>query len=146
MRVFRDLNQLPAFEKCVITIGSFDGVHSGHQKIIDRLHRLSKEYDCESVVITFHPHPRNVVYPKDNSLQILSSLKEKIELFSRYGVQNVVVVPFTIEFSQMPAMEYIENFLVEKFDPRFIVIGYDHRFGLNRAGDIDIAKKSGRKI
>lgn len=140
MKVYRDLNNLPKFEKCVITIGSFDGVHSGHQKIIERLHRLSDEYDCENVVITFHPHPRSVVYPKDGTLKLLSSLKEKIELFERYGVQNVVIVPFTIEFSQIPAREYIEKFLIQKFNPSHIVIGYDHRFGLNRAGDLKMLK------
>ena len=145
MRVFRDLNDLPSFEKCVITIGSFDGVHSGHQKIIDRLHKLSNEFDCENIVITFHPHPRSIVYPKDKSLKLLSSLKEKIELFSRYGVHNVVVVPFTIEFSQIPALEYVGKFLIKKFNPQFIVIGYDHRFGLNRVGDIDMLKSLQKK-
>ena len=130
----------PNLENVYITIGSFDGVHSGHQKIVDRLQRLSSELNCENVVITFDTHPRNVVYPKDKSLKLLSSLKEKIELFSRYGVQNLIIVPFTIEFSQIPALEYIDNFLVQKFNPSHIVIGYDHRFGLNRVGDIDMLR------
>ena len=80
MRVYRDLSALPDLSKCVLTIGSFDGVHSGHQKIIDRVKHISDEFECENLVITFHPHPRSIVYPKDQSLQLLSSLKEKISL------------------------------------------------------------------
>ncbi len=140
MRVFRELSALPDLSNCVLTIGSFDGVHSGHQKIIDRVKHISDEFECENVVITFHPHPRSIVYPKDKSLRLLSSLKEKIALFEKYGIDNVVIIPFTIEFSQISALEYIENLLVKNFKPNFIVIGYDHRFGLNRQGDIDMLK------
>lgn len=136
MRVYKGLKSLPVIKDSVITIGSFDGVHSGHQKIIDRLRQLSSELGSENYIITFDPHPRSVIYPKDASLQLLSSLDEKLELFERYGVDNVVVVPFTIEFSQISALEYVEKFLVEKFNPRYLVIGYDHRFGINRSGDI----------
>ena len=140
MRVFRDLNDVPNLKGSVVTIGSFDGVHSGHQKIIDRLKYLSDEYECENVVITFHPHPRNVVYPKDKSLQLLSSLKEKIALFENLGIDNVVIIPFTVEFSQISAIEYIQELLIKKFQPKYIVIGYDHRFGLNRQGDINMLR------
>ncbi|MEZ5056181.1 MAG: bifunctional riboflavin kinase/FAD synthetase [Saprospiraceae bacterium] len=137
MRVFRDLNNLPAFNNAVVTIGSFDGVHHGHQTILNKVNELAKEVNGESIVVTFHPHPRQVIYPKDDSLKLLSSIEEKIELLSKYGVQNVVVVPFTIEFSQMSADEYIEDFLLAKFHPSYIVIGYDHKFGLNRQGDLN---------
>ncbi len=136
MRIFKDLNQLPAFNNAVITIGSFDGVHCGHQRILERINALARSIGGESIVITFHPHPRQIVYPQDDTLKILSTIEEKTFLLERYGVDNVVIVPFTVEFSQLSADEYIEKFLVGKFQPRCIVIGYDHRFGLNRQGDI----------
>lgn len=141
MKVFYDLKDLPQFKNAVLTIGSFDGVHFGHQQILERINHLARDVDGESIVITFHPHPRLVIYPKDDSLRLINTINEKIQLLERYGVDNVVVVPFTIEFSQQSADEYIEKFLVEKFHPRYIVIGYDHRFGLNRLGNIDYLKQ-----
>jgi riboflavin kinase/FMN adenylyltransferase len=143
MRVFNDLNDLPDFQNAVVTIGSFDGVHLGHQQILNRVKRLARQCDGESVVITFHPHPRLVIYPRDNSLQLITSIDEKVDLMRRYDIDNVVVVPFTVEFSQQSADEYIQKFLVGKFHPRYIVIGYDHRFGLNRQGDINYLKWHG---
>lgn len=137
MKVFYDLDHLPKFNNAVITIGSFDGVHCGHQRIIQQINQLAEKIDGESVVITFHPHPRQVIYPKDDTLQLITSTEEKVHLLRQYGVDNVVVVPFTIEFSQQHADEYIQKFLIEKFQPRYIVIGYDHRFGLNRQGDLN---------
>jgi len=141
MRIFRDIANLPSFKNAVITIGSFDGVHRGHQKIIKRINHLAKEIEGESVIITFHPHPRKIIYPKDNSLELLSSLNEKIELCEKFGVDNLVIVPFSIEFSQQNPREYIEKFLVGLFHPKYIVIGYDHRYGLNREGNIDLLKE-----
>lgn len=140
MNVYRDLKDLPTFERTVITIGSFDGLHAGHQKILRQLKQIANTNSIESVVITFDPHPRHIIYPKDDSLRLLTTLDEKVELFRKSGVDNLVLVPFTVEFSQMPAEEYVQNFLIEYFKPSFIVIGYDHRFGLNRAGNIDLLK------
>lgn len=140
MRVFYQLEDLPPFKRAVLTIGSFDGVHSGHQQLLARINRLAHQSGGESIVITFHPHPRQVIYPKDDSLQLLSTIEEKVALFERYGVDNVIVVPFTVAFSQLSADEYIQRFLVDKFHPATIVIGYDHKFGLNRQGDIEYLK------
>ncbi|MEN0003280.1 MAG: bifunctional riboflavin kinase/FAD synthetase [Bacteroidota bacterium] len=145
MKVFHDLHNLPNFKNAVLTIGSFDGVHCGHQKIIEKVSQLARRIDGESVLITFHPHPRLVVYPKDNSLQLITTIDEKVKLLERYGLDNVVIVPFTIEFSQQSADEYIQKFLVEKFQPKYLVIGYDHRFGLNRQGDVDYLKWYGKE-
>lgn len=145
MNVYRGLSALPEFKNSVITIGSYDGVHLGHQKILKRIQQLAEEIDGEDVVITFHPHPREIVYPKDTDLQIITSLDEKLEYFKRYGVSNVVVIPFTIEFSQQTAQEYIEKFLVSKFHPTYIVIGYDHRFGMHRSGDVHLLKLYGKE-
>lgn len=137
MRVFRSIKDLPKFKNAVVTIGSFDGVHRGHQKIINRINQLAREVDGESVLVTFHPHPRKVIFPKDKSLNLLTTLEEKLALCETYGVDNVVVVPFSIEFSKQSPEEYIENFLIKSFRPSYVVIGYDHKFGLNRKGDIN---------
>ncbi|MEO1258399.1 MAG: bifunctional riboflavin kinase/FAD synthetase [Bacteroidota bacterium] len=137
MRVYRDLDNLPSFRNAVITIGSFDGLHIGHQKILRKVKDLAIANGGESIAITFNPHPRQIVFPKDDSLKLITTTEEKVELFKRYGIDHLVIVPFTIEFSQQSADEYIQRFLVQKFNPKFIVIGYDHRFGMNRRGDIN---------
>ena len=141
MEVFNHLAELPVFHNAVITIGSFDGVHKGHQKIIERLRNLAEQYEGESIVITFHPHPRLVLYPEDPSLKLITTIDEKVRLLERYGVDKVVVIPFTKAFGEQSPDEYIRHFLIDKFQPRCIVIGYDHRFGKNRAGDIDYLRK-----
>lgn len=146
MNVFYNLEDLPEFKEAVLTIGSFDGVHCGHQKIIQKVKQLARKVGGESVIITFHPHPRLVVYPRDNSLRLITTIEEKVELFRQYGIDNLVVVPFTVAFSQQTADEYIQQFLVDRFHPRYIVIGYDHRFGLNRQGNIDYLKWHGKTL
>ncbi|MCB0520920.1 MAG: bifunctional riboflavin kinase/FAD synthetase [Lewinellaceae bacterium] len=140
MKVHRDLNNLPQFRNAVITIGSFDGVHCGHQKIIKKVKDLSMATGGESIVITFHPHPRQIVFPKDDSLKLITTTAEKTALLEKTGIDHLVIVPFTFEFSQLSADEYIQKFLVGRFQPKYIVIGYDHRFGLNRRGDINYLK------
>lgn len=139
MRVFRDLETLPVFHNAVITIGSFDGVHVGHQKLIQRIKDLATSINGESVLITFHPHPRLFLYP-DVTLQLLTTLSEKIHVLEQFGVDNLVIVPFDEKFSKQTAEEYVLNFLYQKFTPKRIVIGYDHRFGNNRTGDIAMLK------
>lgn len=143
MRIFRKLEEIPEIDKAVITIGSFDGVHRGHQKIISRITQLAQEIGGQSVIITFNPHPRSIIFPKDDSLSLLNTLDEKIMLMESFGVDNLVIVPFTIEFSQMHPRDYIENFLLKYFKPTYIAIGYDHRFGLNREGNIELLKQYG---
>ena len=145
MNVYNSLSDLPEFKNAIITIGSFDGVHRGHQKLLEKIKQLAKDNDGESIVITFHPHPRQIIYPNDKTLRLLNTIDEKVALFKRYGVDNVIVAPFTVEFSQISADEYIENFLLGKFNPKYIVIGYDHRFGLNRQGDINYLKWYAKK-
>lgn len=146
MQIHRSLSNLPVFRKSVITIGSFDGVHIGHQKIISRINSLASETKGESIIITLHPHPKQIIFPHDKSVVLLTSLEEKISLFEKSGVDHLVIVPFSIEFSQQDPREYIEKFLYEKFKPSYIVIGYDHRFGLNRGGDINLLKSYEEKF
>lgn len=138
MQVHRDLSQLPKFRNPVITIGSYDGVHSAHLKILGRVIQLADEIDGESILITFHPHPRQIIYPKDDSLKLLNTIDEKIFVMNSVGIDHMVIVPFSVEFSQQDPREYVENFLIKRFDPAYIVIGYDHRFGLNRKGNINL--------
>lgn len=135
MRVFRDLANLPAFKNSVLTIGTFDGVHKGHQKLIERINDLAKQQKGETILITFHPHPRIVINPEDKSLRLLNTVEEKIALLEKYGVDNLVIVSFSREFSEQSAEDYIQNFLVKNFQPKSIVIGYDHKFGKNRSGN-----------
>lgn len=145
MKVYHDIKNLPKFKNAVVTIGSFDGVHMGHRKIIERGKILASEVKGDLVIVTFHPHPRSIIYPKDDTLRLLSTLDEKIQLFESIGIKHLVVVPFTIEFSQIDPREYVEKFLIGSFNPTFILIGYDHKFGLNRQGDIHLLKEYERK-
>lgn len=141
MKVYTDLTQLPDFQGTTITIGSFDGVHCGHQKILQQLNSLAQEAKSESVVITFHPHPRYVVKGQNDNLKLLTTIKEKTDLLEKNGVQHLVIVPFSEAFSQQSPEDYIEDFLIKYFKPKHIVIGYDHHFGKNRKGDIKLLKK-----
>lgn len=141
MNVFYQLKNLPAFHHSVITIGTFDGVHKGHVQLIEKIKNIADQTAGESVIITFHPHPRLVINPSDQSLRLLNTIDEKIELLKKHGINNVVVVPFSRDFSEMSAEDYISNFLVESFHPATIVIGYDHRFGKNRTGNFSLLEK-----
>ena len=140
MKVYRDINLLPTFTNAVITTGSFDGVHTGHVQIIEQLIKEAKKINGTPVLITFYPHPKQVVQMKEKALYILNTPEEKYELLQLKGIENIVVVPFDTSFSQLSAQEYIANFLVEKFHPSVIVVGYDHRFGNNREGNFDLLK------
>jgi riboflavin kinase / FMN adenylyltransferase len=140
MKVYRNLDTLPPFFNAVVTIGTFDGVHLGHQKIIQQLLAESMAGAGESVLITFNPHPRKIVQP-EKSLMQLTTMDERIELLKQQGINNMVIVPFTKEFSQQTAFQYVENFLVEKFHPSKIIIGYDHKFGNNREGDFRLLEE-----
>lgn len=141
MNVFSDLSELKTFRKAVVTIGSFDGVHAGHRRILQRVRSLAQQIGGESVVVTFHPHPRLVLNPSDTSLQLLNTISEKVTLLEQEGIENVVVVPFTKAFASQKPTEYIMDFLVGKFKPRFVVIGYDHRFGSRRRGDVNMLRR-----
>ncbi|RTL56213.1 MAG: bifunctional riboflavin kinase/FAD synthetase [Sphingobacteriales bacterium] len=141
MQVHRQLSQLPVFNKAVITIGSFDGVHTGHQQIIRQLKEEAAKVAGETVIITFYPHPRKVIGTTKNEFNLLNTMDEKIVLLSKEGIDHLVIVPFTRDFSDQPAVSYIKDFLVSNFHPHTIIIGYDHRFGKNREGDFTLLEK-----
>ena len=144
IQVHRDLEQLPAFKNAVLTIGTYDGVHLGHQKIIAQLKQEATATNGETVIVTFHPHPRHVVKQK-KEVRILSTLEEKIELLDKQGVQHLVVVPFTEAFSNLTADAYLADFLVARFNPKTIIIGYDHKFGKERKGDYHLLEDMASK-
>jgi len=137
MKVHRDIQHLPPFNKAVVTIGTFDGVHLGHRQIIDQLKKEAQAIGGETVLVTFHPHPRKVLAGHGPVL-LLNTLPEKIELLTAQGIDHLVIVPFTPEFSSQPAERYVEDFLVARFHPHTVIIGYDHRFGQNRSGDFTL--------
>ncbi len=141
MKVFHSIEALPEFTNTVFTQGTFDGVHLGHQKILKRMKEETETSGGESVLLTFWPHPRLLLFPDDNQLSLLQTLEEKLEILSECGVDNVIVLPFTREFSNILPEEYIRDFLVNSLDIHTAIIGYDHRFGRNREGDINLLKK-----
>jgi len=149
MQVHRDINHLPPFKNAVMTIGTFDGVHLGHLQIIHQLKKEAAAAGGESVIITFDPHPRIVLQAgsqPSNPIKLLTTLEEKIMLLERHGVDHLVVVPFTLEFAFQAAEEYIRNFLVNQFHPYLVIIGYDHRFGKDRAGNYRLLETYGAQL
>jgi riboflavin kinase / FMN adenylyltransferase len=140
MQVHYDIDQLPPFRNAVITIGTFDGVHKGHQQIITAMQKVAAAINGETVVITFSPHPRKIIQP-DVSLEMINTLPEKIQLLNDKGIDQLVVVPFTRSFASMSAQTYIRSFLVERFHPHTIIIGYDHHFGNNREGNFSMLEE-----
>jgi riboflavin kinase / FMN adenylyltransferase len=136
MKVHHDLISLPTFINPVITIGTFDGVHFGHRKILKQLKQKAKEIDGQTIVISFEPHPRLVVNPEDTSLKILTTLAEKINILSHLDIDHFIIVPFTKQFMNQSATQYIQDFLIANFQPHTIIIGFDHQFGKNREGNL----------
>ncbi|HMX38075.1 MAG TPA: riboflavin biosynthesis protein RibF [Ferruginibacter sp.] len=141
MQIHRDINRLPVFRHAVITIGTFDGVHAGHRQIIERLKQTAAEAGGESVIITFHPHPRKVVSSVITGVRLINTLDERIELLEKTGIDHLVIVPFTDYFANQSADEYIRDFLVARFRPHTIIIGYDHRFGRERSGNYSLLEE-----
>jgi riboflavin kinase/FMN adenylyltransferase len=135
MKVHRDTETLPVFKNAIITIGTFDGVHMGHRQIINKMKEEAAVVNGETVIITFHPHPRKIVSSVYTGVRLINTLEERLEILSSLGIDHVVVVPFTEVFANQPPEDYIKNFLVEKFHPHTIIIGYDHRFGKERKGN-----------
>ena len=145
MKIHRDLNSFQA-KNPVLTIGTFDGVHLGHRKIITRLLDIARGINGESVIFTFDPHPRKVVAPDELSLRILTTLDEKIELFEQSGVDHLIIYPFTPEFAQLSYEQFVEEILVGQIHTKYLVVGYDHKFGKNRQGDFEFLKNCAARL
>jgi riboflavin kinase/FMN adenylyltransferase len=138
MTVYTDIQNLPIFKNAVITIGTFDGVHFGHQQILSLMKSAAKQVNGETVIITFHPHPRKIIGANKAPIYLLNTLDEKINLLEKYGIDHLVIIPFTEKFAQQSAEDYIADFLVNTFHPHTIIIGHDHRFGKDRTGDFQL--------
>ena len=139
MKIHRDLNNFYA-QNPVLTVGTFDGVHLGHRKIIARLHDLAKAINGESVIFTFDPHPRKIVAPAETNLRLLTTLDEKIELFEQSGIDHLIIYPFTPGFAQLTYEQFVEQILVGQIHTKSLVVGYDHKFGKGRQGDFEFLK------
>lgn len=135
MQIYRNTDSLPAFRRAVVTIGTFDGVHTGHQQLLQQLQEEAARIDGETVIITFDPHPRKIIKGHSGEIRLLNTLEEKIELLAGKKVDHLVIVPFTEAFSQLTAEQYVKDFLLEKFHPHTVIIGYDHQFGKGRLGN-----------
>lgn len=144
MRIFKGIDELGAFKNSVVTIGTFDGAHKGHQKILSRLNDRAKETQGESILFTFYPHPRMIVFPENHNLKLLQTIDEKIESLASFGLDNLIIYPFTKEFSRLTAFEFVRDILVEKLKVKTLVIGYDHQFGRNREGDLEFLKETAK--
>lgn len=142
MNIYHSLDSFQRLECAVVTSGTFDGLHIGHKKILTRLKEISTQSGGESVVLTFWPHPRLVVSEDSQDLQLLSTIEEKIELFSQMGIEHLAIVPFTRAFSELSSDDFIRQILVDKIGTKKLVIGYDHRFGRNREGSFEFLQKN----
>jgi riboflavin kinase/FMN adenylyltransferase len=145
MKVHKDLTHLPQFKGAVITTGAFDGVHKGHQQIIQRMKSIAQEIDGETIIITFHPHPRKIISSVPGEIKQLTNLDERTALLEKAGIDHLVVVKFDHRFSNMTAEEYVRDFLVAHFHPQYILVGYDHRFGSGRVGNFELLENQGKQ-
>ena len=140
MEVIRDIADFPKLSFPVVTSGTFDGVHVGHQKILKRVKERAKQSKGQSVVITYWPHPRLVLFPEDNDLRLLATIEERIEQLRSFGIDYLLIIPFTKEFSRLSSRNFIADVLVKALHTKVLVIGYDHRFGKNREGSFEHLK------
>lgn len=136
MNIIKECPQSINAQHTVITIGTFDGIHKGHQKILQRLNQIKQQQHLQSIVFTFYPHPRKIISSHQNPIKILTTLSEKIDLFQQYNLDYLIVCPFNQEFANQLPEDFV-HYLVKHLNMKYILIGYDHRFGKNRSGSID---------
>jgi riboflavin kinase/FMN adenylyltransferase len=146
VKIFYDFDHVGEIRNAVVTTGSFDGVHIGHKLILQRLRKLAAEIGGETVLITFHPHPRKVLYPETSGkeLFLINTQREKINLLQKAGLDNLIIVEFTLEFSKITSIDFVRNILLSKLHSRMIVVGFNHHFGHNREGDYVELRKLGQ--
>ena len=144
MTIYNNINEFNSTDNTILTIGTFDGVHLGHQKVLERLTNSAKENKLESTVLTFFPHPRTILNP-NKPLKLINSVKERTKLLNRSKVDNLIIHPFDKNFSELDPEKYVVEILVKKLKAKIILIGYDHKFGKNRTADITDLKIYGKK-
>ncbi|MEH6308030.1 bifunctional riboflavin kinase/FAD synthetase [Olivibacter sp. CPCC 100613] len=141
MKIYRNIEDFIPLDNAVVTIGTFDGVHIGHQKIISSLREYAQKINGETVLLTFFPHPRMILHPDDDSLRLINTIEEKADRLAESGIDHLIITPFTRDFSNQSAEEYIREILVSKIGTKRIIIGYDHHFGKDRKGSlVDLLK------
>ena len=145
MKEHKGANAFKSDRPTVITIGTFDGVHAGHQKIIRRLIDTAKVNNMESAILTFFPHPR-MVLQKEGELKLINTINERKALLEKAGVDHLIIHPFTMQFSRLSALEFVRDILVNKLNAKKVIIGYDHRFGRNRTADIADLREFGKQF
>jgi len=143
MRIYQDLSEVSPNKNTVLTLGTFDGVHLGHRKIIDEVVKKAALLEGRSFLITFYPHPRKII-SRANNIELLSTPSEKVKMVESLGIENMLIVKFTKEFSQLGPDKFIEKYIVDGIGAKEVVIGYDHHFGKGRGGDINSLKKKGK--
>lgn len=150
MKIYYDINAFVPVPNAVVTVGTFDGVHLGHQAIFNKMIEEAREINGETVVITFHPHPRIVLQLESSNLRFISTQEMKIRRLANMGIQNLIIIPFTKEFSRTRSETFIKEYIVDRINPAYLVIGYDHHFGKNRMGDFrklyDMGHRYGFKV
>lgn len=144
MRIFDHIQDFP-IKNAVVTIGTFDGVHLGHQAIFKAMQRMAKAIQGETVVVTFHPHPRQVLSIEVERLRFICSQEEKMKKFETFGIDNVIVIPFTKAFAATSSEDFIKDYIIDRLHPAVIVVGYDHHFGKNRMGGFEMLSRLGQK-
>ena len=145
MKIYTDIEQFQSIKNPVLTIGTFDGVHVGHQKIIEKMKEIARKTNGETVIFTFFPHPRMVVNPANHGIQLIQSQEEKFEKLAKLGVDHVIVFPFTKAFSEITAAEFVSDILISKLNIHTIIVGYDHQFGKNREGNLTYLENKGKE-
>lgn len=141
MKIYNHIDDFVKISNAVVTIGTFDGVHIGHQKIIARLLEVARQKKGETVILTFFPHPRMILHPEDHEIKLISTMSEKAERLEKLGIDHLIITPFTRDFSNLSPQDYIKNVLVDKIGTKQIIIGYDHRFGKDREGGMEHLQK-----
>ena len=143
MKIYPHIKDFVKVDHAIVTIGTFDGVHLGHQKIIKRLHEIAAQTGGETVILTFFPHPRMILHPEDVNIKMITTMDERAELLEKHHIDHLIITPFTRDFSNLSPEEYISQVLVEQLGIKKIIIGYDHRFGKNREGGLKELQRVG---
>lgn len=143
MKIYSTLQDFKPIKNAVVTIGTFDGVHCGHNVVIEQLKKAAKKINGETVVLTFFPHPRMVVFPDDNDLRLLNTITERTELLEKAGIDHLIIHRFTKEFSRISAVDFVRTILADGLNAKKVIIGYDHHFGRNREGNFEDLKMFG---
>jgi riboflavin kinase/FMN adenylyltransferase len=144
LKIYHNLSDFPGSDYAVVTVGTFDGLHIGHQKIISRMKEIAKQNGGDTILVTFDPHPRLVLNSNKTELKFISTQKRKIELLGRFGINHMIVIRFTTDFASTSSQDFIKEYLVDKLRAKMLIVGYDHHFGRNREGNYEKLKNLGR--